>query len=150
MSREKGNSKQILARIRHRIKCLLVKFADLIEYAWALEQGQGKGYHCHLLLVYRGHEHHKPYGIVKAIGELWSDITANQGCYFNCHDPDYLQQFEDMDRLGIGMIYRDDPVQVKKMLQTVKYLVRPEKEDQHLRVKISKKMKTFGISQRRS
>lgn len=31
MSREKGNSKQILARIRHRIKRLLVKFADLIE-----------------------------------------------------------------------------------------------------------------------
>jgi hypothetical protein len=29
-------------------------FSDLEGYAWALEQGEEKGYHCHLLLIYNG------------------------------------------------------------------------------------------------
>ena len=41
-------------------------FKGLIEYAWALEQGTEKGYHCHLLLVYKGHEHKNAYGIAAA------------------------------------------------------------------------------------
>jgi hypothetical protein len=119
-------------------------FSGLIEYAWALEQGKDKGYHCHLLLVYKGHEHQKAYGIAKRIGDIWGNITRGKGCYFNCHDPKYLQQFSDLNRLGIGMIYRKDQDQVNNMLNTIKYLVRPEKEDQHLRVKCKKRMRTFG------
>lgn len=119
-------------------------FAGLIEYAWALEQGKDKGYHCHLLLVYKGHERQKAYGIAKRVGELWSSITSDKGYCFNCHDPKYLQQFSDRDTLGIGMIYRKDQDQVNNMLNTIKYLVRPEKENQHLRVKCKKRMRTFG------
>lgn len=119
-------------------------FSGLIEYAWALEQGKDKGYHCHLLLVYKGSERQKAYGIAKRVGELWGSITSDKGYYFNCHDPDYLQQFSDLNRLGIGMIYRKDKDQVKNMLNTVKYLVRPEKENQHLRVKCKKRMRTFA------
>lgn len=119
-------------------------FRGLIESAWALEQGEGKGYHCHLLLVYKGYEHQKGYGIAKRVGELWQRITHDKGCYFNCHDPEYLHSYEDKGTLGIGMIYRKDKQQVKNMLNTVSYLVRPEKEDQHLRVKCSKRMRTFG------
>lgn len=119
-------------------------FEGLIEYAWALEQGKDKGYHCHLLLVYKGHERQKAYGIAKRVGDIWGNITSGKGCYFNCHDPKYLQQFSDRDTLGIGMIYRKDQDQVNNMLNTIKYLVRPEKEDQHLRVKCKKRMRTFG------
>lgn len=119
-------------------------FKGLIEYAWALEQGTEKGYHCHLLLVYRGHEHQNGYGIAKRVGEIWEEITEGQGYYFNCHDPDYLSQFKDMGRLGIGMIRTDDADQVDNMLTTIQYLVRPEKEQQHLRVKVCKRMRTFG------
>lgn len=119
-------------------------FSGLIEYAWALEQGKDKGYHCHLLLVYKGHERQKAYGIAKRVGDIWGNITSGKGCYFNCHDPKYLQQFSDLNRLGIGMIYRKDQDQVNNMLNTIKYLVRPEKEDQHLRVKCKKRMRTFG------
>ncbi|WEE39367.1 inovirus-type Gp2 protein [Acinetobacter sp. TAC-1] len=119
-------------------------FAGLIEYAWALEQGKDKGYHCHLLLVYKGSEHQKAYGIAKQVGELWGSITSDKGYCFNCHDYKYLQQFSDLNRLGIGMIYRKNQDQVNNMLNTIKYLVRPEKENQHLRVKCKKRMRTFG------
>jgi len=57
---------------------------------------------------------------------------------------DNLKQFSDRNRLGIGMIHRNDPEQVNNMLNTVKYLVKPEKENQHLRVKCRKRMRTFG------
>lgn len=119
-------------------------FKGLIESAWALEQGKDKGYHCHLLLVYKGSEHQKAYGIAKRVGKLWGSITSDKGYCFNCHDPKYLQQFSDLNRLGIGMIYRKDQDQVNNMLNTIKYLVRPEKENQHLRVKCKKRMRTFG------
>lgn len=119
-------------------------FRDLEESAWALEQGRDKGYHCHLLLVYNGHKRQS--GIDKAwrVGELWYRITEKNGHYFNCHDSKHLSKFERNGTLGIGMIYRDNAEQVKNMLNTVTYLVRPEKEDQHLRVKTKMRMRTFG------
>lgn len=119
-------------------------FKGLIEYAWALEQGEDKGYHCHLLLVYKGSERRSAYWLANQVGKLWGKITEGQGCHFNCHTATYLKQFSDRNRLGIGMIYRNDPEQVNNMLNTVKYLVRPEKENQHLRVKCKKRMRTFG------
>ncbi|WP_151763977.1 YagK/YfjJ domain-containing protein [Acinetobacter soli] len=119
-------------------------FKGLIEYAWALEQGIDKGYHCHLLLVYKGHERHKAYGIADQVGKLWKQITGDLGCYFNCHATEYLRQFSERNMLGIGMIYRNDSEQVRQMLRTVSYLVNPEKQDQYLRVKCSKRMHSFG------
>lgn len=119
-------------------------FDGLIEYAWALEQGADKGYHCHLLLVYKGHEHNSGYGIAKRVNEIWQKITVQQGYYFNCHSVAYLRQFEKKGTLGIGMIKTKDVQQVENMLTTLKYLVRPEKEEQYLRVKVCRKMRTFG------
>lgn len=119
-------------------------FKGLIVYAWALEQGEDKGYHCHLLLVYKGSERRNAYSVANRVGKIWSEITKDQGCHFNCHTADYLKQFSDRKRLGIGMIHRKNPDEVNNMLNTVKYLVRPEKESQHLRVKTKKRMRTFG------
>lgn len=130
--------------LRTRIRDQDKMFRGLIEYAWALEQGIDKGYHCHLLLVYKGYERRKAYGIADQIGKLWKQITKDLGCYFNCHDTEYLREFSERNMLGIGMIYRNDSEQVRQMLRTVSYLVNPEKQDQYLRVKCSKRMRSFG------
>ena len=130
--------------LRKRINDQDKIFKGLIESAWALEQGTDKGYHCHLLLVYKGSEHCKAYGIAKQVGDLWKSITGDLGCYFNCHDSNYLKQFSDRNTLGIGMIHRKNKDEVNNMLNTVKYLVRPEKENQHLRVKCKQRMRTFA------
>ncbi|AXY60999.1 YagK/YfjJ domain-containing protein [Acinetobacter sp. WCHAc010052] len=130
--------------LRTRLRDQDKVFKGLIEYAWALEQGVDKGYHCHLLLVYRGSERRNAYSVADRVGKLWKDITEEQGCHFNCHTAAYLKQFTDRNRLGIGMIHRNSSDEVDNMLNTVKYLVRPEKESQHLRVKTRKRMHTFG------
>lgn len=130
--------------LRTRLRDQDKVFKGLVEYAWALEQGEGKGYHCHLLLVYKGSERRSAYSVADRVGKLWSTITEDQGCHFNCHTADYLKQFSDRNRLGIGMIHRKNREEVNNMLNTVKYLVRPEKEAQHLRVKCKKRMRTFG------
>lgn len=130
--------------LRKRIHDRDAFFDGLVEYAWALEQGGDKGYHCHLLLVYKGSERRNAYWIAEQTGKLWGKITGRLGCHFNCHASGYLKQFSDRNRLGIGMIHRNDPEQVNNMLNTVKYLVKPEKENQHLRVKCRKRMRTFG------
>lgn len=130
--------------LRTRLRDQDTVFNGLVEYVWALEQGEDKGYHCHLLLVYKGSKRRNAYWIADQIGKLWSDITDGLGCHFNCHTSEYLKQFSDRNCLGIGMIHRNNLDEVNNMLNTVKYLVRPEKESQHLRVKIKKRMRTFG------
>jgi hypothetical protein len=130
--------------LRTRLRDQDTVFDGLVEYAWALEQGESKGYHCHLLLVYRGSQHRNAYWLADQVGKLWDKITAGQGCHFNCHTTDYLKQFSDRNCLGIGMIHRKNREEVNNMLNTVKYLVRPEKEAQHLRVKCKKRMRTFS------
>lgn len=130
--------------LRTRLRDQDTVFNGLVEYVWALEQGEDKGYHCHLLLVYKGSKRRNAYWIADQVGKLWSDITDGLGCHFNCHTSEYLKQFSDRNRLGIGMIHRKNVDEVNNMLNTVKYLVRPEKESQHLRVKTKKRMRTFG------
>lgn len=132
-----------IEQLRKEISKRVKPFDGLVDYAWALEQGETKGYHCHLLLIFNGHKKQAAWGIVKQVGELWREITGNLGRYFNCHDPDQLDQYIKLDILGVGRIHRDNPNEVNRFLNAVTYLVRPEKEAQHLRIKPFKKMRTY-------
>lgn len=118
-------------------------FDHLVDYAWALEQGRTKGYHCHLLLIFNGHKKQAAWGIAKQVGDYWKGITGNEGCYFNCHDPDQLEQYKKLNILGVGRIHRDNEEEVDRLLNAVTYLVRPEKEEQHLRIKPFFRMRTY-------
>jgi len=120
---------------------------EVLLLVWALEQGERKGYHCHVALVFDERKRTSAWKIAKAIGELWEDITGNDGSYFNCHDRRYLKQYEEQGIVGIGVIFSNVPYQASKMLSTLSYLARPEKE-QYLRVKTTRRMRTFGMSQR--
>ncbi|MEN8345666.1 inovirus-type Gp2 protein [Acinetobacter baumannii] len=120
---------------------------DILLLVWALEQGEKKGYHCHIALIFNERKRTSAWSIAKAVGELWEDVTGDDGSYFNCHDRRYLKQYEEQDTLGVGIIYSEVDYQVRKMCSTLSYLARPEKE-QYLRVKTTRKMRTFGMSQR--
>lgn len=119
---------------------------DLLLLVWALEQGEVKGYHCHVALVFDERKRTGAWSIAKAIGELWEEITEGDGSYFNCHDRRYLKQYEEQGIVGIGVIFSNVPYQADKMRSTLSYLARPEKE-QYLRAKTTSKMRTFGMSQ---
>ncbi|MDV7451479.1 YagK/YfjJ domain-containing protein [Acinetobacter pittii] len=134
-----------LETLRRKIK--RSEYGDVLLLVWALEHGEKKGYHCHIALIFNERKRTSAWSIAKAIGELWEDVTGDEGSYFNCHDRRYLKQYEELDTVGIGIIYSEVDYQVRKMCSTLSYLARPEKE-QYLRVKITRKMRTFGMSQR--
>lgn len=133
----------IMNRIANQDSC----FRDLRGYVWALEQGEQKGYHCHLLLIYDGHKHQNDYGLGQLVGKCWLEITQQKGYFFNCNCKEHKENFIQQGRLGIGMIYRNDPQLVSNALEAAEYLVNPEKTNQYLRTKTSRQMKTFGTGQ---
>ena len=70
-------------------------------------------------------------------------ITGKLRYFFNCHDSEQIQEYTELGILGVGRIYRNNSSEVEKMVNAVRYLVRPEKDAQHLRVKCKAKMRTF-------
>ena len=131
----------LLRRIADQDTC----FSALQGYAWALEHGVSKGYHCHLLLMYDGNVHRSGFEMGQWVGECWEQITHGCGYIFNCNHPDYIAIYESMGTLGIGMIHRHDEKKINNFLNyVVPYLVNGEKEQQHPRVKASPYMRSFG------
>ncbi|QUD78471.1 inovirus-type Gp2 protein [Acinetobacter baumannii] len=136
---------QALEVLHRRIADQDTCFSGLHGYAWALEHGVSKGYHCHLLLMYDGNIHQEGFMMGHWIGEYWEQITHGCGYIFNCNHPEYMAIYEAMGTLGIGMIHRHDEKKINNFLNyVVLYLVNGEKEQQHLRVKKSVYMRSFG------
>lgn len=108
----------------------------------ALEQGHDRGYHCHLLLMYDGSKHESDWYFAEIVGEKWQSITGGLGSHYNCHKSKYKQKYKDTGTLGIGMIHRKNCIDVENTVRVALYLTRPDKEDQHLRIKLPG-MKTF-------
>lgn len=119
---------------------------DNILFVWALEQGESKGFHYHIAILFDGSSRYGAYKIASDLGMFWKEVTQGNGIYFNCHGKSYLAEFERTGKTGIGMIYSNFQPQVDNMKATLGYLAQPDK-GQHLRVKTSPKMRTFGMSQ---
>lgn len=131
----------LLRRIADQDTC----FSGLYGYAWALEHGISKGYHCHLLLMYDGNIHRGDFEMGQWVGKCWEQITHGFGYIFNCNHSEYKAIYEAMGTLGIGMIHSKNLDQVHNFLNyVVPYLVNGEKEHQHPRVKDSVYMRSFG------
>ncbi|MDG9861468.1 inovirus Gp2 family protein [Acinetobacter ursingii] len=133
------NVRELLGFIQDGDRC----FRDLEGYAWALEQGEEKGFHCHLLLIYNGSTRQKDYYLADQTIQRWQEISEGDGYGFNCNTPEHKNQFRKMDSLGIGMIHRDNDREVQNAINACSYLVNPEKSHQQLRVKLPR-MHTFG------
>lgn len=119
-------------------------FEDLRGYAWAIEQGvENGGLHCHLLLIYNGDKRQKDWFLGEAIGQRWVEITENLGCYHNCNTPKNKRGYKSQGTLGIGMIRKDNPLEVKNAISAALYLTRPEKYEQRLKA-LTPNMRTFG------
>lgn len=117
-------------------------FSGLQGFAWAIEQGETKGFHCHVLLIYDGSKHQNDFGIGLAISKYWHELTEGRGSCFISNAPDYKAQFEEQGKLGIGMIHRSQPLQIENAINSAIYLVNPEKKYQNLRVRVPR-MRTF-------
>ena len=132
--------------LRNRIANQDGCFMGLQGYAWALEQGAKKGYHCHLLLIYDPSKRLSDWYLADQVGKLWQIITGNLGWHFNCNTTDHKQQFKQLNRLGVGHIQCNVALEISNALNAAMYLVNPEKYAQHLRAKIPY-MRSFGTGQ---
>ena len=137
---------QYLRKFINRVQNQDTCFKDLQGYVWAIEQGERKGYHCHVLLIYDGHKHQKDFGMAIQVGQCWTKITKSKGYVFNSNSTEYKERFNQKGILGIGMIHRNNPEQVQNAINAAMYLVNPEKDHQHLRVKVQG-MRSFGKGQ---
>ncbi len=126
--------------ISHRQTC----FEDLQGFAWAIEQGyENGGLHCHLLLIYNGSTKQKDFYLAKEVGEKWTRMTAGLGAYYNYHSKEHKRRYQRHGKLGIGMIHRDNELEVENASRTALYLTEPKKYSQQLKVWLPN-MRTFG------
>ncbi len=135
--------------------CHMRKFRELISnkktcfehlqgYAWALEQGGIEGgLHCHLLLIYDGSKRQNDWYLAKEVGDKWIEATGGLGEYYSYHDAETKQQYEQNGKLGIGMIHRHNPIEIKNSVTSALYLTKPSKHEQQLKVWLPN-MRTFG------
>ncbi|MHA3061983.1 YagK/YfjJ domain-containing protein [Acinetobacter sp. ANC 4636] len=131
--------------LRNRLSNKDTCFEHLHGYAWALEQGQSRGYHVHLLLIYDGAKVQNGSYYAQQVGEKWKDISLGHGCYFNPHQQKYINQLKMAGcDIGIGMVSRNNQGDWERLLPVIEYLTDHDKHDQHLRVKCSSTMRTFG------
>ena len=119
-------------------------FKHLRGHAWAIEQGvETGGLHCHLLLIYNGDKRQNDWFLGDAVGKRWVEITDGIGCYYNCNTKQHKASYKRKGTLGIGMIHKDNPIEVDSAMYTAMYLVRPEKYEQRLKAWLPD-MRSFG------
>jgi hypothetical protein len=115
---------------------------DLIGYVWKIEYGVTAGFHIHFLFFLDGSKHQSDIKIGKMLGEIWKeDITQGKGRYWNCNNE--KAKFEKNNKLGIGMIHRDDEEKIKNLNQAASYLV---KLDRFVKARLPKNNRAYGKS----
>lgn len=109
-------------------------FTHLAGHARSLEQAKERGLHCHAVFYFKGDKHQSHY-LAKQIGDMWLEITENQGSFYSPNlDKESKERFKQLGTLGIGMIHRDRPDEVDNAVNAISYLTRPDK-DQYLRIR---------------
>ena len=105
--------------------------------------GEGADSYEEVMLIYNGALRQRDYHFADQVIKRWKDITEQQGYGFNCNTTEHKEQFRRYEKLGVGMIHRDNEREVVNAINTCNYLVNPEKTNQYLRVKL-RNMRTFG------
>ena len=110
-------------------------FKHLLGYGLALEQGDKKGYHAHLMLIYNGSERCQDRYLGDLVILKWQAITHGWGYGRNGNTKENKDQFANKGLLGIGRIHRKHPKELQNALNVARYLTHPEKYLQRLLVK---------------
>ena len=108
-------------------------FKNLVGNAWAIEQGERKGYHIHAVYFFDGNKSNRDMYFAKQFGQLWKSITKGMGYYYNCNADKMIHA--EKGTLGIGMILSHDRESCENAIKAIGYLADPTKEFQYLRMK---------------
>lgn len=112
-------------------------FQGMVGYVWKLEHTLMTGFHYHCFFFFDGAKVRADINRAKMLGEYWvNNITNGKGLYFNCN-----AKKEDYESLGIGMIGHDDFQMRENLMETAKYLTKP---DYYARTISMENGRTFG------
>ncbi|MGE8654491.1 MAG: hypothetical protein ACN6NV_12240 [Acinetobacter gandensis] len=121
--------------LRHLLKDKNGCFKHLLGYGLALEQGITKGYHAHLMLIYNGSERCQDWYLANEVILKWHEITQRVGYGVSSNTTEKKKQYADRGLLGIGMIHRNQPLEMQNALNVACYLTQPEKFMQRMLIK---------------
>ncbi|WP_279474385.1 YagK/YfjJ domain-containing protein [Aeromonas caviae] len=98
------------------------KYPALVGYIWKLEYGVDRRFHIHITFIFNGAVHQRDISLGIAVGEVWEDMTNNNGTYFNCQTQreDYRRRRTD----GVGMVHYSDTVKRIKLINALSYLTK--------------------------
>lgn len=112
-------------------------FEHLLGYAWKLEWRPKKGFHYHFVFFFDGNRVRRDVALGRSIGELWKEITGNQGMYFNCnHSGGSNYRYN-----SLGNIHYSDGLKRENLNQIAAYLTKVDKY-----VSLAVKGRTFQTS----
>ncbi|TKJ58696.1 hypothetical protein PspCFBP13506_21825 [Pseudomonas sp. CFBP13506] len=97
-------------------------------YICAVEQGESRGYHIHAAFFFNGAELRGDIYKARQIGELWGRVTQGRGYFDSCNQ----DKGRYGERLGVGVIHRNDREVRAHVHYAMHYLV---KDDQKLRLR---------------
>ena len=94
-------------------------------------------------MIYNGDKRQKDWFLGDAVGKKWVEITEGLGSYYNCNTSTHKRVYEKQGTLGIGMIHKNNAVEVKNAINAALYLTRPDKYEQRLKAWMPS-MRSFG------
>ena len=97
-------------------------------YICAVEQGESRGYHIHAAFFFNGAEVCKDIYKARQIGDLWGRLTHGLGHFDSCNQ----DKGKYGERLGVGVIHRNDREVRAHVHYAMHYLV---KDDEQLRLR---------------
>ncbi|MBL0600262.1 inovirus-type Gp2 protein [Aeromonas jandaei] len=121
------------------------KYPALVGYIWKLEFGVDRRFHTHITFIFNGAVHQRDISLSRVLGELWEDMSDNNGSYFNCQvrREDYREWGTD----GIGMVHYSDTTKRINLINALGYLT---KLDTQVLAVLPAGRRTFGRMERPS
>ncbi|KVD73147.1 hypothetical protein WS62_08645 [Burkholderia sp. ABCPW 14] len=115
----------------------------IVNYVWAIEQGEKSGLHLHAILFYDARKHNHDEFIAERIGEYWSDVvTENKGEAWNSNQAWLKRRYATKHGVGVGEINWNEREKRDALRRNLVYLA---KADQYLISRSIEHMHTFDM-----
>lgn len=115
------------------------KYPALMGYIWKLEYGVDRRFHTHITFIFNGAVHQRDISLSRALGDLWEDMTDNNGTYFNCQVR--REEYRGWGTDGIGMVHYSDKAKRIMLINALSYLT---KLDTQILAILPARRRTFG------
>ncbi|MBO2953926.1 inovirus Gp2 family protein [Burkholderia pseudomallei] len=119
--------------------------SGIVNYVWAIEQGEDTGLHLHVILFYSAEHNHDEH-VAKQIGEYWTNVvTEGKGDYWNSNAAWLKRSYEKRGHgVGVGQINWKDTRKREALRKNLTYLA---KSEQYLMLKSAERIRTFDMGQ---